>query len=280
MIRARMAATRTPARRPSPATIALVLAALVAAAAVAYALFFRRRQRRRRGAPAAAANAAAPAPGSQRRRDDRRPIRAAAPRTPTITRAGAMLGMAYRGCERFAEAGQAFRRAMELRRATPITPPIWRDDLMEPRRRHTAARGRAPVPPRARASARQSAGALSISPRSGTARRPSRRGRRPHRPAARGAGRRGLAAAGARAVTAIAGANNIDIAGRLPAAPAAAAPAIDSHRRHPRPDGRAIARGRRRSLPSEQDAAGRAMVDRLAARLCAGIRATRCAGSC
>jgi len=99
-----MAEVSPPARRLSPATIALALAALLALAAIAIKLS--------QPDDPPAAPTAAPPPQSMaamvaalqdRLRQD-----------PDNDRGWFMLGLTYRGGERFAEAAQAFRRAAEL----------------------------------------------------------------------------------------------------------------------------------------------------------------------
>jgi len=101
---AAMADAPTSARRFAPATIALVLAALLALAAIAIKLS-------QSDEPAAAPTAAPPpqtmdtmvASLQERLRQD-----------PDNDRGWFLLGLTYRGGERFAEAAQAFRRAVEL----------------------------------------------------------------------------------------------------------------------------------------------------------------------
>lgn len=259
MIPTLMASPATPARRPSPATIALVLAALIAAVAVGYALLGSADEGE---TPAAAANAAAGearsaeemiADLSERLRQD-----------PDNHEGWAMLGMALRGSERFAEAGQAFRRAMELApRNADYTAYLGEMLILaadtpppEAERLFRRALELQPGNPQARyylATLRDMRGdhrgavddllALLREAPAGATWEPQVRG----------------------AVTAIAGANGIDIAGRLPAAPAAPAPSpATAAIPGPTPEQMAAARA---IPPGEQDAMVRDMVDRLAARL-------------
>ena len=259
MIPTLMASPATPGRRPSPATIVLVLAALIAAAAVAFALL---RPTGEAEAPPAAKAAAGQAQSaeemiaglSERLRQD-----------PDNHEGWAMLGMALRGSERFAEAGQAFRRATELAPGNADYTAYLGEMLI------LAADG--PPPPEAERLFRR---ALELQPGNPQARyylATLRDMRGDHRGAVDDlVALLREAPAGATwepqvrgAVTAIAGANNIDIAGRLPAAPAAparstATAAIPG----PTPEQMAAARA---IPPGEQDAMVRDMVDRLAARL-------------
>jgi len=258
-----MAASATRGR-PAPATIALVLAALLAAAALAYALFFRPGDD---AAAAPQANAAAGEAGSvdemiagltERLRQD-----------PDNHEGWFLLGMALRNSERFAEAGQAFRRAMEL-------APQNAD--------YTAYLGEMLIlaadtpPPEAERLFRR---ALALQPANAQARyylatmkdmRGDHRGAlddliallneappgAPWEPQVRGA------------ATAIARANNIDLAGRLPAAPAAPAQSAATAA-IPGPTAEQMAAASA-IPPREQDAMGRQMADRLAARLRANPR--------
>jgi len=245
-----MAEVSPPARRLSPATIALVLAALLALAAIAIRLS-------QSDEPAAAPTAAPPpqtmdtmvASLQERLRQD-----------PDNDRGWFLLGLTYRGGERFAEAAQAFRRAVEL----------------SPRNADYAAYlGEALIlgsagspPPEAERLFRR---ALEL---------------QPGNPQARyylatlkdlGGDHRGAvedllallreAPAGApwepqvrEAVAAIAGQHRIDLAGRLPPPRPSATAAIPG----PTPQQMAAARA---IPPGEQDRMVRAMVDGLAARL-------------
>jgi cytochrome c-type biogenesis protein CcmH len=97
-----MAEISAPSRPIAPATIALVLAALIAAGAIAVKLI-------RSGAddaPAAPAAAAAP--------DTTAALIAEVRQDPDNDRGWFLLGLSLRGGERFGEAAQAFRRAAEL----------------------------------------------------------------------------------------------------------------------------------------------------------------------
>ena len=108
MIRAGMAATDPPAGRFSSATLALGAAALLAVGAVGIAIF-------RSGEPAeapAANAAAAAAPGGVE--EMIAGLRGRLRQDPDNHEGWFLLGMAYRESGRFAEAEQAFRRAMEL----------------------------------------------------------------------------------------------------------------------------------------------------------------------
>ncbi len=174
-----------------------------------------------------------------------------------------MLGLTYRGSERFAEAAQAFRRAAELAPRNADYAAYLGEALLLAGGDAPPPRGRAAVPPRARAPARQPAGALLSGDAEGHGRRPSRRGRRlvaccakrrPTRPGRRRCATRSTAIA-----------PRAPYRHRRPPA-AAAAPPADRDRRHSRPDARADAAARA-IPPSQQDQMVRAMVDGLAARL-------------
>jgi cytochrome c-type biogenesis protein CcmH len=97
-----MAALSSPARRIAPATIALVLAALLALAALVIKL-----SQSDEPAPVPTADPAAAQPMIASLREG---LRA----DPDNDRNWFLLGLTYRGGERFAEAAQAFRRAAEL----------------------------------------------------------------------------------------------------------------------------------------------------------------------
>ncbi len=255
-----MASPATPGRRPSPATVALVLAALIAAAAVAYALLGSGGDGE---AQATTANAAA---GEARSADEM--IAGLAERLrqdPDNHEGWFMLGLALRGSERFAEAGQAFRRAMELAPQNADYAAYLGETLI------LASDG--PPPPEAERLFRR---ALELQPGNPQARyylATLRDMRGDHRGAVDALlALLREAPAGATwepqvrgAVTAIARQHDIDLAGRLPAAPAAPArsPATAAI---PGPTAEQMAAARA-IPPSEQDAMVRDMVDRLAARL-------------
>lgn len=248
---------------PAPATFALVLAALLAAAALAYALFFRPGDDDD-AADAVEANAAAAQPAgadamiallAQRLRQD-----------PDNHEGWFLLGTVYRSSERFPEAVQAFRRAMELApRNVDYTAYLGEALILA---------GDGAPPPEAEQLFRR---ALALQPGNPQARyylATMRDMRGDHegalneliallREAPAGAP---WAPQVREAVTAIAGRNRIDVAGRLPAAPAAppAASTATAAIPGPTPEQMAQASAMR---PSQQDAAARGMVDRLAARL-------------
>ena len=256
MIAALMADSAPSGRGPAPATIALVLAALLAAAALVYALFFRAGDE----AGAAVANSAAAQPKgddamiaglAQQLRQD-----------PDNHQGWYMLGMVLRSSERFPEAAQAFRRAMELQpRNADYTAYLGEALLL--------AGGRAP-PSEAGPLFRR---ALELQPGNPQAlyylatlkdMRGDHSGAlddliallrtapadAPWAPQVRDA------------VTSIAAEHHIDITGRIPAAPpaATATTAIPG----PTPEQMAAASAMR---PSQQDEMAKGMVDRLAARL-------------
>lgn len=104
-----MADTTTSKRRISPATVALVVAALLAAAAVAIAIFGS-------GETTAetTANTAAPQQQAGSVEDMIASLRERLRQDPDNHEGWHLLGLAYRESGRFAEAEQAFRRAMEL----------------------------------------------------------------------------------------------------------------------------------------------------------------------
>jgi cytochrome c-type biogenesis protein CcmH len=255
-----MPAATPPSRRIAPATIALVLAAILAVAAVAIALL-RSGDEASDGPAANASTAAAEAPTmeasiaalQQRLRQD-----------PDNDQGWYLLGLSYRGGERFTEAAQAFRRAHEL----------------APRNADYAAHlGEALIlasdgtpPPEAQQMFRR---ALELQPGNAQARyylATLRDMRGDHR----GAVDDLLtllreAPAGApwepqvrEAVTAIAREHRIDIASRMPPPVTAPAPTATAAIPGPTPEQMRAASA---IPPSQQDQMVRAMVDGLAARL-------------
>lgn len=103
-----MAAPSSPARRIAPATIVLVLAALLAIAALVIKL-----GQSDEPVAAAAANPSAAQP-PQSMEATIASLRERLREDPDNDRGWFLLGLSYRGGERFAEAAQAFRRAVEL----------------------------------------------------------------------------------------------------------------------------------------------------------------------
>jgi cytochrome c-type biogenesis protein CcmH len=245
-----MADASTPARRVAPATIALVLAALLALAAIGIKL-----ARSGDAEPGPAANAVAAQPAAA---DHIGALREQLRRDPDNDRGWFMLGMTYRGSEHFAEAAQAFRRAAELAPRNADYAAYQGEALL-------LAGG--DTPPAAEA-ARLFRRALALQPGNPQARYylatlkdlgGDHRGAvddlvallreapadAPWAPQVRGA------------VASIAREHHIDLAGRLPAAATAAIPG-------PTAEQMAAARA---IPPSQQDQMVRAMVDGLAARL-------------
>ena len=263
MIAAPMTDTAPARRGPAPATIALVLAAVLAAAALAYALFFRGS-----GAEAPETNqaAAAPAPsadamiaqlGQRLRRD------------PDNHEGWYLLGMALRDSERFGEAAQAFRRAMELQPRNADYAGYLGEALL------LAANGT--PPPEAERLFRRTLDLQPGNPQALYYLATLKDMRGDHRGALDDLiALLRTAPAGApwapqvrEAATAIATQNHIDIAGRLPAAPPPAASTATAAIPGPTPEQMAAASAMR---PGEQAQASRGMVDRLAARLRANPR--------
>jgi len=248
--------------RPSAAAIALIAAALLAAAALVYTLFLRPGDAADE-ADAAAANAAAAPPGNPdamiaelagRLRQD-----------PDNHEGWFMLGTVYRGSERFTQAAQAFRRAMELEpRNADYTAYLGEALLLA---------GGATPPPEAERLFRRALALQADNPQARYYLATLKDLRGDHR----GALDELIALlreapAGApwapqvrEAAVAIAGQNDIDISARLPAAPAAPAQAAATAA-IPGPTAEQMAQASA-MRPSEQDAMARAMVDRLAARL-------------
>lgn len=278
MIRA-MAEPAPKDRRPAPATIALALAALVAAGALSYSLFFRDAGGAASANEMVAANAAAAAP------QDVAQVEAMMARllqrvreNPDDHEGWYLLGMAYRAMERFADATQAFRRAMELQpRNADYTAYLAEMILIG-----ATSTGR-PPPPEAEQLFRR---ALTLQPGNPQARfylATIRNERGDHRGAVddliallRDAPAGEVWPQQVRAaLIAIAERNNIDLAGRLPAVPAApaapAAPPSTATAAIPGPTPEQM-RAASAMTPTQQDAMGREMVNRLAARLRANPR--------
>ncbi len=256
-----MAVASPPGRRVSPATIALVLAALLAAAAVTIAVF-------RSGAeadPPGNRTAGTAADGKAGSIDDMiASLRERLRQDPDNHEGWFLIAMAYRNSGRFPEAEQAFRRASELAPRNADYAAYLGEALL--------LTARDAPPPEATALFRR---VLELEPGNPQARYYLATIRD------MGGDHRGAvddlvalvreAPAGAPweaqvrdAVTAIARENDIDIAGRLPPprAPAAstATAAIPGPTREQLEAARAIP-------PSQQDEMVEAMVERLAARL-------------
>jgi len=278
MIRA-MATPAPKDRRPAPATIALALAGLVAAGALSYSLFFRGGVAAAPGNEAAAANGAAPADAAQ----DLARFEAMITRLQQRVRQNPddhegwyLLGMAYRGLERFPDAIQSFRRAMELQPRNADYNAYLAEMILI----GATSAGR-PPPPESEQLFRR---ALELQPGNPQARfylATIRNERGDHRGAVddliallRDAPADATWSQQVRtAAIAIAERNNIDLGGRLPAAPAASAAPPPSTATAaipgPTPEQMRAASG---MTPSQQDAMGREMVERLAARLRANPR--------
>ena len=264
-------------RRLQPATIALAVAGLIAAGVLVYTVAFRQDG----GATASAdansstdANAMSAAGEAASVQDMITRLVEQVRRNPDDHEGWYRLGMAYRMTENFPQAGQAFRRAMELQpRNADYTGYLAEALLIQ------GTRNNQPPPPEAETLFRR---ALELQPGNPQARfylatirdvRGDHRGAVDEliallRDAPAGAEWTGQVR---NAVQAIAQTNNIDIAGRLPAeqaaAPAAAAPAQSAATAAipgPSPDQMRAASG---MTPTQQNAMGRDMVDRLAARL-------------
>jgi cytochrome c-type biogenesis protein CcmH len=247
-----MADVSKPARRVAPATVALVLAALLAAGAIVIRL-----TQSDDADAGPAANAAAAQPGAA---DQIGVLREQLRQDPDNDRGWFLLGMTYRNGEHFAEAAQAFRRASELAPrnadyaayrgealllAGGDTPPAEAERLF---RRALALQ---PGNPQARyylATLRDMGGDHRGAVDDLIALLREAPADAPWEPQVRGA------------VTSIAREHHIDLAGRLPPPPAAATAAIPG----PTPEQMAAARS---IPPSQQDQMVRSMVDGLAARL-------------
>ncbi len=277
-----MAASAPKHRRPAPATIALALAALVAAGALSYSLFFRSGGVAAAGNEAAAVNGAAAADPAQELARFEAMLARLQQRVrenPDDHDGWYLLGMAYRGMERFGDAAQAFRRAMELApRNADYTAYLAEMILIG------ATSANRPPPPESEQLFRR---ALQLQPGNPQARfylATIRNERGDHRGAVDDLiALLRDAPAGAvwpqqvrRAAIAIAQRNNIDITGRLPAAPAgpaapsAPAPSVATAGiPGPTPEQMRAASA---MTPSQQNAMGREMVERLAGRLRANPR--------
>lgn len=277
MIRA-MAAPAPKHRRPAPATIALALAGLIAAGALSYSLFFRGGAAAAPGNEAAAAKAAAPADAAQELARFEAMITRLQQRVrqnPDDHEGWYLLGMSYRGLERFPDAIQSFRRAMELQPRNADYNAYLAEMILI----GATSAGR-PPPPESEQLFRR---ALELQPGNPQARfylATIRNERGDHRGAVddliallRDAPADATWSPQVRtAAIAIAERNNIELGGRLPAAPPPAAPRPSTATAAipgPTPEQMRAASG---MTPSQQDAMGREMVERLAARLRANPR--------
>jgi cytochrome c-type biogenesis protein CcmH len=252
-----MADVSTPARRVAPATIVLVLAALLAIAAIGIKL-----AQSDDADAGPAANAAAAQPGAA---DQIGALRERLRQDPDNDRGWFMLGMTYRSSEHFAEAAQAFRRAAELAPrnadyaayqgealllAGGDTPPAEAERLF---RRALALQPGNPQALYYLATLKDMGGDHRGAVDDLLALLRAAPADAPWEPQVRGA------------VVSIAREHHIDLAGRLPAPPAAATAAIPG----PTPEQMTAARS---IPPGQQDQMVRAMVDGLAARLRANPR--------
>jgi cytochrome c-type biogenesis protein CcmH len=273
-----MADTAPKPRRLQPATIALAAAALIAIAVLVYTIAFRGDG----SATTPDANASAPANGMAAAGDAPNLDQVVANlldqvrRNPDDHQAWFQLAMTYRGLENFPQAIQAFRRAMELQPDNADYRGYLGEALLI-----QASRSNQPPPPESEELFRR---ALALQPGHPQARfylATIKDVRGDHRGALddliallRDAPAGELWPQQVRAAAeAIAQTNNIDIAGRLPAAPAGPAPGAPAANPHdvatagipgPSQDQLRAASG---MTPTQQSAMGREMVDRLAARL-------------
>lgn len=277
-----MAQTQSSERRLQPATIALALAALIAVGVLAYTLGFRRGE----GGTAPEANASAAATNATAGADPNQQAAIAAAeariqtlqealrRDPDNHQAWFELGQLYRQFERFADAAGAFRRAMELQPNNSSYNNYLGEMLV-----FTATRGHQPLTE----AERYFRHALELEPGNAMSRfylATIKNDRGDHRGAVddliallrdppRG---EPLPPQVRESVIALARENRIDITGRLPAAPAAAAAANGGSGAElatagipgPSPDQLRAAGG---MTPTQQSEMGRSMVERLAARL-------------
>ena len=264
-------------RRLQPATIALALAALIAVGVLVYTLAFRRDG----GAgpqPGASAgtNAATGAEGDQQAAiaaaEARiQTLQEALRRDPDNHQAWFELGQLYREFDRFADAAQAFRRAVELQPRTALYNNYLGEALI-----FTATRTRQPLTEAERYLRR----ALELQPGNAMSRfylATIRDERGDHRGAVEDLvallrnppDGEPLPPQVRSTALSLARQHNIDISGRLPPEPAAtpAAPAGSAATAAipgPTPDQMRAASG---MTPSQQSAMGREMVERLAGRL-------------
>ena len=257
-----MADPPTSARRFSSATVALVAAGLIALVAIGIALL---RSGETAAAPSAAGNSAAAAQPPSLDASIAQ-LREGLRRDPDNDSAWYLLGLAYRDSERFAEAEQAFRRAMELAPGNADYAAYVGEALLlnsdgnpppEAERLFRHALELQPGNPQARyylatlqdmaGHHREAVDALIALVREAPA-------DAPWEPQVRGA------------VTTIAREHNIDIAGRLPPPRQPQATASTATAAIPGPTREQMAAAS--SIPpSQQDEMVRAMVDRLAGRL-------------
>ena len=270
-----MAEAASPGRRLQPATIALIVAALVAVGVLVYTLAFRGQ-----GGAGAEANASAGANAAMGADGDQQAAIAAAEtriqtlqeairRDPDNHQAWFELGQLYREFDRFADAAQAFRRAAELQPRTAIYNNYLGEALI-----FTATRTHQPLSEAERYLRR----ALELEPGNAMSRfylATIKDERGDHRGAVedlvallRDPPRGEPLPPQVRSTTiSLARQHNIDLSGRLPPEPAAPAPdqsAAVAAIPGPTPEQMRAAGG---MTPSQQSAMGREMVERLAARL-------------
>ena len=272
-----MAEATTSGRRLQPATIALIVAALIAVGVLVYTLAFRGDGGASTGANASAAMTSAP----QSDGGDQQAAIAAAEariqslqealrRDPDDYQAWFELGQLYREFDRFAEAAQAFRRAAELQPRTAIYNNYLGEALI-----FTATRTNQPLTEAERYLRR----ALELEPGNAMSRfylATIKDERGDHRGAVEDLvallrdppGGEPLPPQVRSATISLARQHNIDLTGRLPPEPAApAAPAESAATAAipgPTPEQLRAAGG---MTPTQQNAMGREMVERLAARL-------------
>ena len=272
-----MAQAASSQRRLQPATIALALAALIAVGVLVYTLAFRDR-----GTGAAEANASAGTNAAMAAEPDQQAaiaeaeariqtIQEALRRDPDNHQAWFELGQLYREFDRFADAAQAFRRAVELQPQTAIYSNYLGEALI-----FTATRTHQPLTEAERYLRR----ALELQPGNAMSRfylATIKDERGDHRGAVedlvallRNPPADEPLPPQVRSTTiSLARQHNIDLAGRLPPEPAvtAAAPAESAATAGipgPTPEQLRAAGG---MTPTQQSAMGREMVERLASRL-------------